>query len=130
MIRIKTFGYRTLVSPLSRLDGVFQKLGAEIVDHDPELIFDLTGFFEDSIECGKKYPQAVKIFNLLNADINNPNWGDGRDVRRQLLHADIVTTPSESTRKDILNRTGVDSRVIYFPIKKISKINLIMSLCS
>lgn len=127
-IRIKTFGYKDRISPLKALEKSFEGLGCQIVDEDPDLIFDLTGWFTDTIEYSKKYPKAIKIFNLLNVDINNPNWGDGRDVRSQLLEADIVTTVSESTKRDIKERTGVDCEVIYFPIKKIVKKRILRNI--
>ena len=123
-VRIKIFGSNSSLSPIENLKNAFVSLGCIIVNESPDLIFDLTGFFEDAIECGKKYPKAIKIFNLLNADINNTNWGDGRNVRRQLLQADIPTTVSKSTKKDIKGRTGIDCEVIYFPMKSVTQMNL------
>lgn len=130
-MKIKTFGYRKGVSPLDSLDRAFESLGHQIITDEKgecDVIFDLTGFPDEAIEYSKTHPQAIKIFNLLNADINNPNWGDGRNLKEQLLQADIVTTPSESTRKDILNRVGINSTVIYFPIKKIWKTNILKNI--
>lgn len=128
-MKIKLFGFNgSVVSPLELLKRAFVDLGCEIVDEAPDCIFDVTGFFENTIEYSKRYPRAVKIFNLLNADINNPNWGDGRDVRRQLLQADVPTTVSESTRKDIKNRIGVDCEVIYFPMKPVTQMNFFRTL--
>lgn len=120
-LKIKIMGYQGALSPIKQLSKTFIDLGHQIVDEDPDFIYNATGFFEDSIEYGKKYPKAVKMFNLLNADINNPNWGDGRNVRNQLLQADIPTTVSESTKKDIFNRIGIICDVIYFPMKDVEQ---------
>ncbi len=126
-MKIKTFGYRAGVSSLAALEKAFIDLGHEVITEDePDLIFDLNGWFDDAIAYGEKYPKAKKIFNLLNADVKNPNWGAGKIG--QLSQASICTTVSESTRNDILKRTGVDCEVIYFPMKAVSHLNYMKTI--
>lgn len=126
-MKIKVFGWnQNISSVIPIMEEEFKKLGCEIGDN-PDLIMDFTGFFDDAIEYGKKYPKAKKIFNLLNADVNNPNWPEQK-AREQYLQCDIPTTVSESTRKDILSRTGIDTQVIYWPMKSITNLNYMKSL--
>lgn len=118
-MKIATFGYRGALSPYPSLEEEFKKLGHEIIYENPDLIFDLTGFYDDALELAKKYPKAKKIFNTLNADIKNPHWPETK-TREQLLQADLVTSVSESTAKDVTARTGIEIKeIIYWPMKNV-----------
>ena len=93
---------------------VFQ--GHEIVEENPDIIYDNNGFFENAIEYSKKYPKAKKIFNLLDIPPHNPTW-PFKQAKEQLLQADVITTISETVRAQIKDLLELESRVIYHPIR-------------
>lgn len=128
-MKIKVFGYQGISNATNYVKQSFVDLGHEVTETGPvDLIFDLNGFFEDALNYKANVsPNAKTIFNLLNADVNNPNW-PVELAREQLAKCDVPTTVSESTRKDILDRTGVNCEIIYYPMQPVSKLAIPRSL--
>lgn len=133
-INIITFGDRRPMGCLAALEKEFQQNGHTIYPDGvgvPEntrisIIYDQNGAFLPAIECGNKYPNAIKIFNVLDGgDGNDPNWlGGNENAIKQLSQAHIVTTTAKSCADDIFNRTGIRPKVLYIPIKNIYPIDL------
>src|SRR3990167_10385976 len=63
-VKIKLFGYRGPICILPEMEKEFVFQGHEIVEENPDIIYDNNGFFETAIEYSTKYPKAKKIFNL------------------------------------------------------------------
>lgn len=100
-------------------------MGIEIIDDgDAQILLDICGFFENLFEYKEKYaPTAKTMCCLLDANPTNPDWPEAM-VREQLLSADAALTISDTSRKQILKRTGVDCKVIYYPAKNIYPLNI------
>ncbi len=122
MLKIKTYGDRNPMSGLLQLEKAWKELGYEITDFEPDILYHSTGFFSDLLEDSKKYPNAIKIGCLLDANPLNKNWGPPSIVRDQLLQLDIPITISNTAQKQIMNRTGVKCQVVYYPIKNLTKL--------
>lgn len=124
-MRIKLFGDKSPLSCHSQVYSEFVRLGHEMVeDGDCHLIFHTCGFFDSVFQYKERYAPAAKTMCcLLDANPTNPNWPEAM-VREQLLAADAALTISDTSRKQILKRTGVDCKVIYYPSKKIYPLNL------
>lgn len=116
-MKVKIFGFESSISVLKNIQEEFRNLQHEAVDYGSvDLIFHTTGFFEEAIKYHKQSPQAVKIFNLLDASPLDPHWPVQRAVAG-LHEAHIRTTISETAKKHIANRTGIeDLIVIGYPV--------------
>lgn len=123
-MKIKLFGYLGQLSPIPLFRTAFTELGHEVIDNgEPDLIYDTTGGADGFMEYKAQYPRAKTISTLLNADINNPNW-EAEKFGRIMKSVDVAVTVSESTKKDIKDRIGVDCKVIYFPMREVKPLNL------
>jgi len=122
-MRIKTFGNRNPLSGLPQLEKAWTEMGHEIVTENPNLLYDANGFFSEILEDGIKYPKAVKIGCLLDANPLNKDWGPPEMVRNQLTQLDVAVTISKTAQKQILYRTGVKCDVVGYPIKNLTKLN-------
>jgi glycosyltransferase involved in cell wall biosynthesis len=125
-MKIKTFGFRGLVTPLFALENELIKLGHEIVDENTEadlcLNLMLDQEYEKTFQYKLKYPKCKLVLNLLNYPTDNPNYTSRLpDI---LSHADLITTVSEFTTRDIKKNTGFDSKVLYYPMKNITNLSL------
>jgi glycosyltransferase involved in cell wall biosynthesis len=119
-MRIKLFGDKSPLSCYKQVYNEFVRLGHEMVEEgDCDLIYHTCGFFDDAILYKEiDAPYAKLLCCLLDANPTNPHWPEQR-VREQLLKADAALTISNTSRNQILKRTGVDCRVIYYPSKNI-----------
>lgn len=123
-MNIKLFGYQGQLSPTPLMASAFTSLGHEIVqDGECDLVYDITGGEAGFEEYKAKYPRAKTISTLLNADILNPNWEEDK-FRRIMNSVDACVTVSKSTQKDIKDRIGVESSVVYFPLREVYFENL------
>lgn len=121
-MKIKTFGNRNLLSGLPQLERVWTEMGHEIVEENPDLLYDANGYFGDLLNQSLKYPDAVKVGCLLDGDPLNPHWGPPDMVRNQLLQLDIPVTISKTAQKQILYRTGIKCEVVGYPIKNLTNL--------
>ena len=131
-MKISVFG----MSPFSNLikEG-FTKLGHEISDENPELIYanDPRGY-KEAIQIKKKNKEAPLIFNLLDIPWHMPNIQQQTKllVNQFLNQADFVSVISLKVKKDLSQFFNKKIHIIYNPIKdvyydeKISKNNMFL----
>ena len=118
-MKISVFG----MSPFSNLikEG-FIKLGHEISDENPELIYanDPRGY-KEAIQIKKKYKEAPLIFNLLDIPWHMPNIQQQTKllVNQFLNQADFVSVISLKVKKDLSQFFNKKIHVIYNPIKDV-----------
>ena len=118
-MKISVFG----MSPFSNLikEG-FTKLGHEISDKNPELIYanDPRGY-KEAIQIKKKNKEAPLIFNLLDIPWHMPNIQQQTKllVNQFLNQADFVSVISLKVKKDLSQFFNKKIHVIYNPIKDV-----------
>ena len=100
----------------------FKKLGHEISNEDPNLIYanDPRGY-KGAMLVKKKYKNAPLIFNLLDIPWHMPNISKQTEllVKHYLQKADSVTTISYKVKKDLAKFYDKTIQVIYNPIKDV-----------
>ena len=118
-MKISVFG----MSPFSNLikEG-FTKLGHEISDENPELIYanDPRGY-KEAIQIKKKNKEALLIFNLLDIPWHMPNIQQQTKllVNQFLNQADFVSVISLKVKKDLSQFFNKKIHIIYNPIKDV-----------
>ncbi len=118
-MKISVFG----MLPFSQLikEG-FKKLGHEISNEDPNLIYanDPRGY-KGAMLVKKKYKNAPLIFNLLDIPWHMPNIEQQTKllVSQFLMQADFVSTISLKVKKDLSKFFKEDIHVVYNPIKDV-----------
>ena len=118
-MKISVFG----MSPFSNLikEG-FTKLGHEISDENPELIYanDPRGY-KEAIQIKKKNKGAPLIFNLLDIPWHMPNIQQQTKllVNQFLNQADFVSVISLKVKKDLSQFFNKKIHIIYNPIKDV-----------
>ena len=118
-MKISVFG----MSPFSNLikEG-FTKLGHEISDKNPELIYanDPRGY-KEAIQIKKKNKEAPLIFNLLDIPWHMPNIQQQTKllVNQFLNQADFVSVISLKVKKDLSQFFNKKIHVIYNPIQDV-----------
>ena len=118
-MKISVFG----MLPFSNLikEG-FTKLGHEISDENPELIYanDPRGY-KEAIQIKKKNKEAPLIFNLLDIPWHMPNIQQQTKllVNQFLNQADFVSVISLKVKKDLSQFFNKKIHIIYNPIKDV-----------
>ena len=118
-MKILVFG----MSPFSNLikEG-FTKLGHEISDENPELIYanDPRGY-KEAIQIKKKNKEAPLIFNLLDIPWHMPNIQQQTKllVNQFLNQVDFVSVISLKVKKDLSQFFNKKIHIIYNPIKDV-----------
>ena len=118
-MKISVFG----MSPFSNLikEG-FIKLGHEISDENPELIYanDPRGY-KEAIQIKKKNKEAPLIFNLLDIPWHMPNIQQQTKllVNQFLNQVDFVSVISLKVKKDLSQFFNKKIHIIYNPIKDV-----------
>ena len=118
-MKISVFG----MLPFSNLikEG-FTKLGHEISDKNPELIYanDPRGY-KEAIQIKKKNKEVPLIFNLLDIPWHIPNIQQQTKllVNQFLNQADFVSVISLKVKKDLSQFLNKKIHVIYNPIKDV-----------
>ena len=100
----------------------FKKLGHEISNEDPNLIYanDPRGY-KGAMLVKKKYKNVPLIFNLLDIPWHMPNIEQQTKllVGQFLMQADFVSTISLKVKKDLSKFFKEDIHVVYNPIKDV-----------
>lgn len=130
-MKIKVDGYRGACSQTKNIEKAFNLLGHAIVHDDPvDLLVNLNGLFNESENFyHSSDSKPVRLYNLL--DVNNTSIGFYDECINHLNSAEIVTTISYKTKKDIQEKLGIDRQieVIGFPMRPgISNLNYVKSL--
>jgi len=118
-MKISVFG----MLPFSQLikEG-FKKLGHEISNEDPNLIYanDPRGY-KEAMLVKKKYKNVPLIFNLLDIPWHMPNIEQQTKllVNQFLMQADFVSTISLKVKKDLSKFFKENIHVVYNPIKDV-----------
>jgi len=118
-MKISVFG----ILPFSQLikEG-FKKLGYEISNEDPNLIYanDPRGY-KEAISVKKKYKNAPLIFNVLDIPWHMPNIEQQTRllVSQFLMQADFVSTISLKVKKDLSKFFKKNIHVIYNPTRDV-----------
>ncbi len=118
-MKISVFG----MSPFSNLikEG-FTKLGHEISDENPELIYanDPRGY-KEAIQIKKKNKEVPLIFNLLDIPWHMPNIQQQTKllVNQFLNQADFVSVISLKVKKDLSQFFNKKIHIIYNPIRDV-----------
>ena len=118
-MKISVFG----ILPFSQLikEG-FEKLGCEISNEDPNIIYanDPRGY-KEAISVKKKYKNAPLIFNLLDIPWHMPNIEQQTKllVSQFLMQADFVSTISLKVKKDLSKFFKKNIHVIYNPTRDV-----------
>jgi glycosyltransferase involved in cell wall biosynthesis len=122
-MKIKILGNNSsFLSAAPQLIKEFEAAGHEIVDENPDVLFHPTGFFDEVFKWAEKYPKALKVGCLLDADPTNPHWPEAK-TKKQLQELDVKLTISNVAREQILSRTGEETEIVYYPIKPVSFLN-------
>ena len=118
-MKISVFG----ILPFSQLikEG-FEKLGYEISNEDPNLIYanDPRGY-KEAISVKKKYKNAPLIFNVLDIPWHMPNIEQQTRllISQFLMQADFVSTISLKVKKDLSKFFKKNIHVIYNPTRDV-----------
>jgi len=118
-MKISIFG----MLPFSKLikEG-FKKLGHEISDENPDLIYanDPRGYNE-AILIKKKYSNVPLVFNILDIPWHMPNIQKQTQllVSQFLSQADHISTISLKVKKDLSQFTNERIHVIYNPVRDV-----------
>ena len=118
-MKISVFG----ILPFSQLikEG-FKKLGYEISNEDPNLIYanDPRGY-KEAISVKKKYKNAPLIFNVLDIPWHMPNIEQQTRllISQFLMQADFVSTISLKVKKDLSKFFKKNIHVIYNPTRDV-----------
>lgn len=120
-MKIATFGARTQLSQIDRLENELFLIRKHISDHDsPDLIYcnDIASI-DDAVALKKK-TGAFTMVNILDLPYFLPNFMEIiQELRTKLPFADKVTCISKTVQKDVKEYLQIDSEVIYNPIKPV-----------
>lgn len=121
-MRIKTFGWQGYTGQIKRIEEGFAALGNKIVDNinDAELVYFNDRNFND-IDLIKDF-KGIKIFNIL--DTINSSADDFANWKKFLNQADYITCISNTVKEKVKITMGIESKVIFNPIKDVRKVDL------
>ncbi len=125
-MKIATNGARHWGSQLPRIEDGFRTLGHEITPHvgEADLVYsnnDHAGLVLDRHRGGVFKPGAKLIFTCLDVPEHLFPHFDLGVLRRQLLAADAVCTISQFGQWQVKQYLGLDSTVVYQPIKRVER---------
>lgn len=125
-MKAKIFGYRGPLNSTEKLEWELQKQGVELVDENPDFVYEMCGLYDEAEAfCAKQKNQPKKIYSLLDVD-------EGKDISfynqavKHLEGADAVCAISNVVREQIENLLGVKKEIdiLHFPIREIKNENL------
>lgn len=120
-------GYKGSCGQVARIEDGW-KLNGNLIckqDETPDLIYaNDSGYYDEAINLKNKYSNAKLILNVLDIPKKYyPNL-NLEELKSKLLKADIVTTISEFSKKQVVNYLNINPIVIYNPIKDVYNQNL------
>lgn len=112
-----TFGWRnSKLDQISRIDRGLIELGYQIDSLNPQFSYSNNPTYEDALVLSSFDPNIKKIFNVLDVATHIKNYPFDL-LKSQLLQADAITSISVDTQTKLKNFLGLDSIVIYNPLK-------------
>ena len=123
-MKIWTDGARHWAGQVSRIDSGFLKLGHELTHYieEADLIYSNNPWWDEIIQLKIDSKIGGKIiFNVLDIPLHILKEFNLQKLRTQLGYADAVTSISSWTKKELMNHCGIDSSVIYNPIKNVCR---------
>lgn len=118
-MRIKCFGWENeRLSQIKRIREGLVILGHEIVEENPDLIYCNNDFYDEPLEYSNKYPKAIKIFNVLDLQLNNSSYNLNK-LKEQLLQANYKTCISNTVKNQIKEILNIDAINIGNPAKDV-----------
>lgn len=123
-MKVATWGSRHFGGQVNRIDEGFVSLGHELTphNHEADLIFsnDPAAFDQTLIDRCNGGVRAKVIFNVQDLPLHIPSF-DYAKLKSQLVKADAVTTISEYVQWQVREYLGLDSHVIYQPMKPVRR---------
>lgn len=124
-MKIATFGSRHFGGQVNRIDEGFVALGHELTphSHEADLVYsnDPAAFDQILIDaCSGAAIDAKVIFNVQDLPLHIPSF-DYAKLKEQLVRADAVTTISEYVQWQVREYLGLDSHVVYQPMKPVRR---------
>ena len=122
-MKIRTHGSRFYGGQVDRIDAGFAELGHELTphDHEADIIFSNDpGAFGQIIADRCSGLRGKVIFNVQDLPLHIPDF-DYSKLKAQLVQADAVTTISEYVQWQVKEYLGLDSHVIYQPMKPVDR---------
>lgn len=114
---IMTFGWRhSKLDQISRIEKGFIELGHEITNRNPDFLYSNNPTYEDILEFSRKNPNSKIILNILDVATHIPNYPFDL-LYNQLLRANTITSISYDTKNKLLAKLGLNSEVVYNPLK-------------
>jgi hypothetical protein len=124
-MKIRTYGSRFHGGQVDRIDVGFIDLGHEMSfhNHDADLIFsnDPGSFDQILIDRCAGGIRAKVVFNVQDIPLHLGSSFDSGKLKSQLIKADAVTTISEYVQWQVKEYLGLDSQIIYQPIKPVHR---------
>jgi glycosyltransferase involved in cell wall biosynthesis len=120
-MKIYTEGSRHWGGQVDRIDQGFQQLGHEVIKtiSDADLVYINNPWFDQIIEDKRLGRIRGKIvMNVLDVPVHLKEY-DPAKLAAQLGHADAVTSISQYTCGTLRRHCGLESYVIYNPIKRV-----------
>jgi glycosyltransferase involved in cell wall biosynthesis len=119
-MKFKIFGWRNpQLDQISRIEEGLINNGCELDGNDPDIVYSNNDMYDDILDFANRQNKKPKIIlNVLDLQLNNPTYNLNK-IKHQLLQADVVTCISETVKKQIYNAIGLNSHVVYNPIKDI-----------
>lgn len=108
---------------IDRIERGFIELGHEVTPYisDADLIYQNNPWFDSVVSDrrrGALKPGSKVIFNVLDIPVHIPDF-PVEHLTRQLREADAVTSISQWTADQVREKCGIESWVIYNPIKPV-----------
>ncbi len=125
-MKIWTSGARFFGGQIDRIDAGFISLGHELVKDISEanLVYCNNAWYDEIIEAKKAGKIKGKIiFTVLDLAPHLGNQFPLAKLEEQLEYADAICSISETVQKDLAEKVGKYSSVIYQPIKNITKLD-------
>lgn len=124
-MKIACFGSRFHGGQIDRIEEGFRQLGHELTphSHEADLIYsnDPGGYQQILVDRATGRLHGKVILNVLDIPEHIPSF-DTKVLANQLQQADAVTSISEWTRAAVARHCGIDSTVVYNPIKPVHRV--------
>lgn len=122
MIKGVFFGYRGAAGQVDRIEDGWKNIGNSICSEEerPDLIYSNDpGFYNEAISLKAKHPGSKLILNVLDIPKRYYPDLDLMELKSKLVKADTITTISQFTHDQVGGYLGLESKIIYNPIKDV-----------